>query len=171
MAYWQFQIEFIPRAWHARARGDLSSLFDEAGCDTAPAWRENQPANTLDELFSPVFPEPPVRIDDCLRWGTSGGTDAHVCRERGMVASVGMHLDMHRCGAGLLNQIAEIAAGLNCVLLVPEAAAVIEPNVFALSQALRASHVARYAQDSHHTREDGREDEPGDGPDDGPEQA
>lgn len=163
MANWQFQIEFIPRAWHVRAHGDLSPLYAEEGCDTLPAWREHQPEAPLDALFSGIFATEPVHLEDCLHWGDGKHTDAHVCHERGMVASVGMHLDARACSARVLNRIAEIAAGLDCVVLVTEAAAVVEPNVFALSHALSISRAARYVQDPHHLLDDG--------PDDGPEQA
>lgn len=164
MRRWQFHIEFIPRAWHKRAGGDLSPLFDEEGYDTLPAWRDHQPASSLNDLFSPIFPAAPVSSGDCLFWGNHQHTDAHVCREREMVASVGMHLDVRGCGARLLNIVAELASGLGCVLLVTDERRVIEPNVFALSKALRTSRAARYVQDPHHILDDGPEDGPDDSP-------
>jgi hypothetical protein len=146
MALWQFQVDFIPRAWHQAARGDLTPLFDDDGRDTAPAWREHQPALPMDTLFSHVLPAAPGRYAGELYWGSEKHTDAHVWYGNGLVEGIGVRLDARACGARLLEQIAEIANALDCVLLIPETRTVIAPNVFALSRALSASRAVRYVQ-------------------------
>ncbi len=163
MALWQFQVDFIPRAWHEAAAGDLSPLFGKEGRDTLPAWRDHQPAGPVDTLFSDVLPRVPARYGGELYWGDEKHTDAHVWFAHGLVEAVGVRVDARRYSTRLLGQIAHIAEQLDCVLLIPETQTVIEPNVFALNAALRASRAARYVQGPRRYLEE----EPDDGPESG----
>jgi hypothetical protein len=146
MALWQFQVEFVPRAWHEAAGGNLDPLFSAEGRNTLPAWRDHQPVLPVDALFSDVLPPAPGRYAGELYWGDEKHTDAHVWYGHGLVESIGVRLDARACGARLLEQVAEIAQALDCLLLIPEGRAVIAPNVFALRAALRRSKAARYVQ-------------------------
>ncbi len=163
MALWQFQVDFIPRAWHAAAAGNLSPLFGKDGRDTLPAWRGHQPSLPMETLFSEVLPRAPARYGGELYWGDEKHTDAHVWYAQGLVEAIGVRLDARACGARLLEQVAEIAQALDCVLLIPETQTVIEPNVFALRSALRASRAARHVLGPRKYLEES--------PDDGPESA
>ncbi len=144
MALWQFQIEFIPRAWLKDAAADVSPLFGDDGRDLAPAWRDHPPAHALNALFSGMLPPAPGRYAGELYWGDEKHSDAHVWYGNGRVESIGVRVDARNYSARLLQQIAEIAGQLDCDLLIPETRAVIAPNVFALHGALRASKAARY---------------------------
>jgi hypothetical protein len=161
MALWQFQIEFIPRAWLEGAAGDLSVLFGNEGRAMLPAWREHQPALPLDTLFSAILPAAPGRYTGELYWGSDKRSDAHVWYSHGLVESIGVRVDARKVSVRLLEQVAELAATLNCDLLIPETRRVIAPNVFALSTALRASKAARYVRGPRKYLEE----HPDDGPD------
>ncbi|HKB60599.1 MAG TPA: hypothetical protein VKC56_11205 [Gallionellaceae bacterium] len=179
MALWQFQIEFIPRAWLEAVAGDLSPLFGDDGRDMAPAWRAHPPALPVDALFTAMLPPAPGRYAGELYWGDEKHSDAHVWHDNGQVESIGVRVDARNYSARLLQQIAEIAGQLHCDLLIPETRTVIAPNVFALHSALRASKAARYVQgprkyperNTDNRREDGSaedgmgDDGPGKGPD------
>lgn len=179
MALWQFQIEFIPRAWLEDAAGDLSPLFGEEGRDMLPAWRDHQPALPVEELFSDILPPAPGRYAGEFYWGDEKRTDAHVWYGDGLVESIGVRVDARDYSARLLEQVAELADALNCDLLIPDVRKVIAPNVFALSTALRTSRAARYVRGPRQYLDEQRQDNgPGDnGPgdddpgDDGPQSA
>lgn len=162
MALWQFQIEFIPRAWLSHSAGDLSPLFGEEGRDLAPAWRDHQPAVPLDTLFSGALPSAPGRYAGELYWGNEKHSDAHVWYDRGVMESIGVRVDARDYSVHLLEQIAAIADALDCDLLIPETQQVIVPNVFTLRAALRASKAARYVRPRKLPEAD---------PDDGPDSA
>lgn len=165
MALWQFQVDFLPRAWHAAVAGDLSPLFSSDDRDTAQAWHDHQPSAPLEELFSSLLPRVPSRYAGELYWGDEKRTDAHIWYGNGLVEAIGVRVDARNYSAHMLVRIAEIAQSLDCLLLIPEARTVIEPNVFALSAALRASRAARYAKGPPRYLDDRPDDDPDDGPD------
>ncbi len=146
MAIWQFSVEFIPRAW-LDAGGQADALFGEEGHNAHLAWRDHSPLADLDVLFSGVLPEAESWHEQLTLWGDEKRTDAHVWRRGGRVESIGLRFDVRDSDARLLSEIAEIASGLDCVLLIPETKRVIEPTVFALNHAMRESRAARFVQD------------------------
>ena len=146
MAVWQFQVEFLPRAWVESAGGNLSPLFTAEGRDTAPAWRDHQPAAPLDTLFSEVLPPAPSRYAGELYWGDEKRTDAHVWYGDGRVEGIGVRVDARNYSTRLLLRLARIADALDCMLLIPETQTVIPADVFSLRGALGRSRAARYVQ-------------------------
>lgn len=146
MAVWQIPIEFVPAKWAEENNFEVESLYGEDGFDTSCAWIENQPAQDLDAIFSPILPKVDSWDEDLSLWGNVKVHDISVWYEEGKILSIGFRLDLRENIAGIISLLCEAASALNCVLFVPGQKIMLAPNIFELKQYIVKSNAAKFVR-------------------------
>jgi hypothetical protein len=147
MAAWQFVLVLVPKTWLSVSGNRVDALFSEEGWDTNEAWRAHQPQIDFEALFSSLLPAAESWSAEIKIWGDLEHTDVQVSYANGLVESIQIRIDVRENPVPLRTKVFEIANTLDCVLVVLQEKAVIEPNIFALSAAILRSRAARYVQD------------------------
>lgn len=146
MAIWQFVVELIPREWVERDGNFPETLYDSDGChDMSAAWKNNQPATNLAELFSKVLPRAESWSNSLKIWGDQSRNDIQVGYDGDNVEFVKARIDTREETSPMCAKIVDLALALDCSLFFPAARSVIAADMAVFYTAVQNSRAAPFS--------------------------
>ena len=146
MAIWQFVVELIPREWVERDGNFPETLYDSDGChDMSAAWKNNQPATNLAELFSKVLPRAESWSNSSKIWSDQSRNDIQVGYDGDNVEFVKARIDTREETSPMCAKIVDLALALDCSLFFPAARSVIAADMAVFCTAVQNSSAARFS--------------------------
>jgi len=148
VAVWQVPIELIPSRWAKENNFLTDSLYDDEGyADVELAWKNNQPTNNIEAIFSNILSKGESWSEKLNLWGNTESTDISLWREGEKVESIRIRLDLRENVLSLMVGLVSAATELECVLFIPGQKIIIQPNISDLKQAVLKSNAAKFVED------------------------
>ena len=145
MAIWQFKIALLPQRWIDTV-GDVLSLVDAEGYESAAAWRGYDKCQ-LQDMLGALLPQGRSWHADRVVWGKVDSDDIQLWSSNGEVEFVQVRFDLRNPNFAMFRQVATLAKELHLGILALEVKTLLGPEPDRLLRAAAESAAAHFVVD------------------------